>query len=267
MAKLSYKEQIYNTWAPPNGLWTPWAKPVLFATMDQTSSTEPLTPSSTILNWMPPAEEKTAIILDLPREQSVLVGLELAGRGYRPVPLYNAIPKPVERKSWIEGNKYSDAITLVEVIPIQAALQAGATVLQNLSIPLDAPPVFLLDANRRLAYRWPPHEGDFDNRSVSFTTDFPSALFLKTHGISRAILVQLSAIAPQSDLAHTLRRWQDAGVVIQMKSLDNADTPAPYLIPKPSWFGAIWYRVLVASGLRKHALGGYGGIIGPSSAG
>src|SRR5262249_25610457 len=57
---------------------------------------------------------------------------------------------------------------------------------------------------------WDPDE--FDNRSISFTTDFPSANFLAAHGIARVMLVQKSSAEPQPDLAHSLRRWQDGGV-------------------------------------------------------
>jgi len=55
---------------------------------------------------------------------------------------------------------------------------------------------------------------EFDNRSISFTSDFPSANFLASHGIQRVMLVQKNSFEPQSDLTHSLRRWQDGGLLL-----------------------------------------------------
>ncbi|MDB6110025.1 MAG: hypothetical protein JWR69_1775, partial [Pedosphaera sp.] len=159
-----------------------------------------------------------------------------------------------------------DPISIVDVEPIMCSLWHGTEVLSQLPLPADAPPVFLLDATRRIG-RAKPSPGSFDNRSVSFTTDFPSALFLKTHGISRVILALSFQNQAQPDLAHTLRRWQEAGIGIQLKRMEAIGPPAPCTIERPSWFGAIWYRAMVAFGLKRHALGGYGGIIGIASGG
>ena len=46
------------------------------------------------LSWAPPPAEKAAFVLDLPGAEGVLNGIALAVLGYRPVPLYNAIPLP-----------------------------------------------------------------------------------------------------------------------------------------------------------------------------
>jgi hypothetical protein len=260
------REYIYNVWAPTDGLWSRWVKPVLFACMD--GPPPPLFPTTIHydLSWVPTVESNTALVLDLPREEGVLMGLELARLGYRPVPLYNAVPKPAHLQlgSLAEGG-YAP-ISLVEVEPIMHALWHGTVTLSRLSIPPNAPPVFLLDANRRFGGEiLSPVK--FDNRSVSFTTDFPSAIFLQTHGIARAVLVQSLALQPQSDLAHTLRRWQEGGIKVELKRLDVPGAPVACEIKRPSRFGAIWYRVREAMGLTRHSLGGYGGIIGQSSGG
>jgi hypothetical protein len=135
-----------------------------------------------------------------------------------------------------------------------------------LSIAPDAPPAFLLDYNRRgVGENLFP--GRYDNRSVSFATDFPSALFLKTHGISRVILVQRQKGQPQPDLAHTLRRWQEAGITVQLKQLDTTEPPENLIVTKPSWFGAIWYRAMESLGVKRNVLGGYGGYIAQPSGG
>jgi hypothetical protein len=146
------------------------------------------------------------------------------------------------------------------------ALWLGTEQLRQWDIKADAPPAFLLDSNRRMGDR-PPLPGSFDNRSISFTTDFPSANFLRAHGISRAMVVQTSGNRPQPDLSQTLRRWQEEGISIRLKRLDEAGSDLPCVLEKPSWLGAIWYRMTAGMGLRRHALGGYGGIIGMSSVG
>src|SRR5262249_53351888 len=89
-------------------------------------------------------------------------------------PLYNAIPLPF-------GSPQVDPLTgrtvaEVDVQPIISALRAGAETLGALELHGDAPPAFLLDANRSAAAR-KMQPDEFDNRSVSFTTDFPSLTF------------------------------------------------------------------------------------------
>src|SRR5579883_1354046 len=199
------KEQVFNIWASPGGLWSPWVKPVLFACMNGSQPPAGELPVSTwMLDWVPVIEDNFALVLDLPREDGVLMGLELAKRGYRPVPLYNAIPEPTAQDLSQMGDQFYMSLPVVEVAPIRDALWRGAEILGQLSLEPAAPPLFLLDANRRTG-RWsPPMPGNFDNRSVSFTTDFPSAIFLQSHGISRMILVQNTGSQPQPDLAHTL---------------------------------------------------------------
>src|SRR4051812_25589194 len=91
------KEQIYDVWAPAGGRWSPWVKPVLFACMSDPPLPRSLpTLADETMDWVPPVEGKMAFVVDLPYEAGVIMGLKLAQRGYRPVPLYNAFPKPTE---------------------------------------------------------------------------------------------------------------------------------------------------------------------------
>ena len=92
-------------------------------------------------------------------------------------------------------NGTREVITLVDVKPIMAALWHGASRLQMLALPPEAPPAFLLDANRRGVEE--PFAGCFDNRSVSFITDFPSSNFLLAHQIHDRLL----------GLDHHLAEW------------------------------------------------------------
>jgi hypothetical protein len=204
------------------------------------------------------------VVLDLPGAEGVLTGVALAARGYRPVPLYNAVPLPF-------GEPQTDpltgrAVAAVDVLPIIAALKAGAETLGRLELPQDAPPVFLLDTNRRGgARKMEPDE--FDNRSASFTTDFPSANFFASHGIKRIILVQKGSIKPQPDLAHSLRRWQDAGFTLERKEIDSPAPLEKFEVDRPSWYRSMFQRMLLRMDLRRGSTGGFGAWVPESSGG
>src|SRR5260370_26469102 len=108
---------------------------------------------------------------------------------------------------------------------------------------------------------------EFDNRSISFATDFPSANFLASQGIQRVMLVQTSSAQPQSDLAHSLRRWQEGGLKLERLTLDPPSRPEPFEVARPSWYGAMFQRVLSSIGLRRSRGGGFGAWVPDSSAG
>src|SRR6202011_6398096 len=96
----------------------------------------------------------------------------------------------------------------------------------------------MLDANRRTGIGT-PLPGRFDNWSVSLPSDFPSANLLLHKGVCRALLVQERGLQPQPDLAHTLRRWQDAGMQISTKELSSAEGPAHCVVQRPHFYRAI----------------------------
>jgi hypothetical protein len=108
----------------------------------------------------------------------------------------------------------------------------------------------------------------FDNRSVSLPTDFPSANFLIAQRIARVIVLATTA-EPQEDLSHTLLRWQQAGIAIEMVSpLAPELVPMPITVRKPPMFRMLWQRILATAGLRRSPLGGFGGVLPiPSSGG
>src|SRR6185312_16772676 len=161
-----------------------WVKPVLFSLMD--SQFEVRRPSITQFNthWVP-SPGAAAIVVDLPGEDGVVWGLQLARLGYRPIPLYNALPFPPSEKMFPATRPQCT----VDVVPILAALHRETAALKEIHLAADAPPVFLLDADRRIA-RKDPEPGIFDNRSVCFSTDFPSAEFLSSRQIRQAIILQ-----------------------------------------------------------------------------
>lgn len=257
------KEEIFSIWAPENSVWSRWAKPVLFAHLDSALSHIPVTNAPLDVSWSPPKEERVAIVLDLPGADGVLTGLTLAGRGYRPVPLYNALPLPFGQS--LLSPATCSRVAAVDVLLIISALRTGTKLLAQLTLPSDAPPAFLLDANRKGTRKMIPDE--FDNRSVSFTTDFPSANFLASQSIERVLLVQKQVLEPQPDLAHTFRRWQDGGLTLERLRLDPLSPRESFEVSRPAWYGAMFQRALSAIGLRRSSSGGFGAWVPDSSAG
>jgi hypothetical protein len=255
------REMIFDIWAPAGSRWSPWVKPILFSFMSEIHVGASVPESSTTdLSWLPPADGSTLLVLDLPTAQAASDAVEFAKRGYRPVPLYNASP-------WEENSQLAEiAPPLVDVGSIVHALRAVTPLLAMESLSDTAPPAFLLDWNRRVPMR-AVEPGCLDNRSVSFPTDFPSANFLLAHGLRRVVLVQRYHPQPQADLAHTLRAWQNAGLAIEVKELDEAGAPRPVEVSTPSFFGKCFYHALKMLGFKRSTLGGFGGILPEASSG
>lgn len=256
--------KMFETWAPQLGTWSAWAKAVLFAHVPGIAPS-PAAPMEVDAPWAPAADGRTAIVLDLPGPRSVWSGVALARRGYRPVPLFNAVPGP----SRSFGPIGTAGRELVDVWSIIDALQQVTPVLDSMSRSLstDAPPAFLLDAGRRFS-RFLAHPGDFDNRSVSLPTDFPSANLLLNRGIDRALLVTTNDLRPQEDLAHALLRWQEAGIGIVGIAVDAAmQEPQPIRVQRPQFFRVMWHNLLSRVGLKRSPMGGFGGTLPVPSSG
>lgn len=246
------REEIYTIWAPPAGAWSAWVKPVLFAHLWSNEQT-PLPPAAAPrdVSWCPPADGRTTLVLDLPSGHGVAIGIALAEVGYRPVPLYNAVPGPA---------------AVLDVRPILGEIARVTERLRNLDLPPLAPPAFLLDARRRFGDS-PPAPGKFDNRSISLPTDFPGASLLLSYGIRTCVLVTEADTLCQADLAHTLCRWQEAGVEMRGKALTAAGPPRRIAVRQPSHFRRFWHRLCAAAGLRPNPLGGFGGVLPQASSG
>src|SRR5690348_3529687 len=93
-SKTMNKNLLFSIWAPDDSPWSPWSKPVLFSYFDDPLSQIAVTEASGDVSWCPPPDQKAMLVLDLPGAEGVLAGVALALRGYRPVPLYNAVPLP-----------------------------------------------------------------------------------------------------------------------------------------------------------------------------
>lgn len=258
--------QLFETWAPPDSVWSRWAKPALFAETAADPAASPMMPG--VMPGSPelppppasPREETrlrvledsaTGFVLDLPGAQSVELGLALARAGYRPVPLFNTADHPA---------------AVVNVRPVLDQLKAGAEEVSRLPARPGAPPAFLLDSGRGTGL---PGPGKFDNRWIVFPQDFPSATFLLAQGVRRVVLLQPKTPAdqPQEDLAHVLRRWQEAGVEIYLQDPSVDEPPRPLTVQRPSSFRSLAYRAFALFGLKRNSAGGFGSIIPVVSAG
>lgn len=261
---MTVRDELFAAWAPVVSLWSAWAKPVCFAHIDASlPAAAPLPPVA--LPPLPPADGRVAVVVDLPAAASVAAAVPLARLGYRPVPGYNAVPGPwhFDRTT---RRLAADPHVVVDLRPVAEGLRAYAVDPRAAALPPTAPPAFLLDADRRTGRPGVAvGPGTFDNRSVSLPTDFPSAARLRSAGVERVVLVQATGADPAADLAHTLRRWQTAGLELSLARPDGP--PVPIDVHRPRWFGFLWHRALTVARLRRGALGGFGGVLPSPSAG
>jgi len=260
------KDHIFETWAPRDGRWSPWVKPVLFCFINRISTTAG---TSTFhgLNFLS-FVASTAVVIDLPGAESVAAGMALAARGWQPIPLFNALPGPSAHDPFSEdvlagkAEPSAPPPVAVEVNSIVAALRDATPALQALRISPSAPPAFLLDA-RRGAPGWAPRFDTFDNRSISFPSDFPSTEKLREYGITRILLIQERA-APQHDLMHTLRLWQDDGLTIELLNPGESARPQPCPIRHVTKLGLWWMKFVSLFTLHRARRDVFGRMIASS---
>lgn len=257
------QEELYAIWANPKSPWSQWVAPVLFTQVNCEPASSP-TLSVPEIPWRGGIGPNNAIILDLPGAESIKAAIALARFGFTPVPLFNASPTPASTFD-LSISASAAVPATVDMRPIVEALCSATKIIRALPPSLNSPPVFMLDSNR-LRPTVPPDEGVFDNRWIVFPQDFPSADYLRSHGISRVLLVQDRGHEPQNDLAHVLLRWQQQGIGIYALEDKASKMPAEIKVRRPSAFKTAWYRALAMLGLRRSAAGGFGSYIPESSA-
>ena len=245
------QEECFQIWAPEGAAWSDWAKPVVFAHLESLGyrDEEPDVPPTPEFDWIPAASESRAVVVDLPGPESVVIGLALAARGCRPVPLFN-------------GNVHVAGV--VDVQPIARYLWRGSALLRRLDPGPQAPPAFMLDSNR-MSPVFPPLPGMFDNRWIVLPQDFPSGVCLQSRGITSALLINKSGGLPGEDLSHVLLRWKESGVRLEVLQAAAGAVLQPLDVRKPSLFRRTLYRVIALSGLRRSDVGGFGGTIPEAS--
>lgn len=236
--------QLFDCWAPVSSEWSKWAKPILFAQSEPPAMLSSRVEYTNELNLK--FDPALAVILDLPGVESIAAGMQLARRGFRPVPLFNGA---------------SSLSEVVKTFEIRQCLADTGAELSTLPLNPLAPPVFLLDAMRD-GNGTQPRPGGFDNRWMVFPQDFPSARHLAGRGIHRVVLVMTSGrTAPKEDLAHVLLRYQETGLELSLLSPGAGATVATLHVSKPPHYRLLWQRALAILGLRRNSAGGFGSVI------
>ena len=243
MASITGRE-AFAIWAPDGVLWSEWAKPIAFVQSGDIAAAEAIG-DTTLPELLFALDPESIVIVDLPGADAVLAGLALAGRGFRPVPLFNGTTGPS---------------AVIDVAPITRALAAGAERLKHITLPRDAAPAFLLDS-RRSPGGADPRPGSYDNRWVTLPQDFPSGALLASRGLKMASLVRRDGLTIPADLAHVLRRWQEHGIQIRVVDAVTRQTADNVTVPKPSRFRLAWYAAIALLGLRRSNVGGFGSVV------
>ena len=190
-------KEIYKIYAPNGAKWTDWVRPVPFVAID-TYNRKP------IADWMERKamflknyQQDTAIFVDLPGKESIELSIDLAYKGYRPIPIFNGT----------DEQPGSQATT--DTYLIESCLINGSEKLKNIKLDNNANPAFLLDSYRTNRYR--AKEPIFDNSWDLYKQDIPSAEYFKQNGISKIIIVGDEI---QRDLKKIFLKFQEKGIDI-----------------------------------------------------
>ena len=160
-------EEVFHRWRGAAGPWAQWIKPSLMTQIPP--GVEPREPRPMSLEGIP-ADDRTALVLDLPGVEAVELGIALMDRGYCPVVLFNTT---------------YDVEELVKTWDLMATLRGAASRLGDRS---KGPPVFLLDAYRQYVVG-EMSGGRFDNRWYVFSSDFPTEEGFISRGVRKLAIV------------------------------------------------------------------------------
>ena len=192
-------KEIYKIYAPNGAKWTDWVRPVPFVAID-TYNRKP------IADWMERKamflknyQQDTAIFVDLPGKESIELSIDLAYKGYRPIPIFNGTDE--QQGSQATTNTYL----------IESCLINGSEKLKNIKLDNNANPAFLLDSYRTNRYR--AKESIFDNSWDLYKQDIPSAEYFKQNGITKIIIV---GDVIQRDLKKIFLKFQEKGIDIYL---------------------------------------------------
>ena len=190
-------KEIYKIYAPNGAKWIDWVRPVPFVAID-TYNRKP------IADWMERKamflknyQQDTAIFVDLPGKESIELSIDLAYKGYRPIPIFNGTDE--QPGSQATTNTYL----------IESCLINGSEKLKNIKLDNNANPAFLLDSYRTNRYR--AKESIFDNSWDLYKQDIPSAEYFKQNGITKIIIV---GDGIQRDLKKIFLKFQEKGIDI-----------------------------------------------------
>ena len=207
--------EIYKIWAPEGAKWIDWVRPVPFVNITEQSEiyevSEFIIPR---INYIKKLSNDTAIIIDLPGNESIKEGIAIAKLGFRPIPIYNGT------------DEQKGAIATVNNKLVKIGLVKGALELKKIKLENDAPPAFLLDTNRMNRFKM--DESVFDNSWDIYAQDMPSAEYFLENGINKVIVRGESV---QKDLKKILYKFQKKGIKILFT--DGYEEPKEIKIKKP----------------------------------
>lgn len=206
---------IFKIWAPVGAKWVDWVRPVPFVAIKESFKFYEIS-NFTIpnINYINELSKDTAIIVDLPGNESIKEGLGLAKLRFRPIPIYNGT------------NEQQGAMATVDNHAIEIGLIKGAVELEKIKISNNAPPAFLLDSNRM--HRFKMDVSVFDNSWDIYAQDIPSAEYFLKNGINK-IIVRGEAI--QKDLRKILYGFQKKGIKILLTN--GYEEPKEVKVKKP----------------------------------
>lgn len=238
------RRTLFERWAPPASPWAEWAKPVFFALMNvETQPPAVADQPPPDLRWMDHDPRPMAVIVDLAGAESLRWAAAFVARGFAAVPLFNCAPGP---------NAVINSAELARALLHFAPSSSPP--------PADAPPCFILDADRNRP-GVSPAPGQFDNRWLIFPQDFPSAAMLMSRSLRAVVVVQERPGPVAEDLAHILLSWQRAGVAILRQQAGAAEPPEPIDVKRPRGYRSTLRRLMVTLGLRHNSAGGFGSIV------
>ena len=185
-------KEIYKIFAPADAKWVEWVRPVPFVAIDTYNRTPAIDWQDRKAIFIENYQSDTAIFIDLPGKEAIELSIDLAYKGYRPIPLFNGT------------DEQNGAQATTDTYLIESSLINGAKKLKDIHLKNDANPVFLLDYFRTNRYR--AKESIFDNSWDLYKQDIPSAQYFKGNGINKIIIVSKEI---QKDLKKIFLNFQD----------------------------------------------------------
>jgi hypothetical protein len=260
-------ESLYEIWRPNSSPWSQWVKPVVFPFLRPGDHG---VDEYSVQDWLVQLHPDTAVIVDLPGAEGVSTGIAMARAGYLPVLSYNACPTgafagAAPESMSIPSSRPSDPPVVVDMSSILTAICGTTKELASLALSPQAPPVFVLDGNRR-GSGIPYGPGWFDNRSFVTPADFPSADYFRRHGISKIILLQLT-LDINPDLLQVLLRLQRDGMALATQAPWKPWAPRPLVVKPPNFIVSAWEWLRRKIGYRRDPLDGSFGVVLPPSSG
>ena len=185
-------KEIYKIFAPADAKWVEWIRPVSFVAIDTYNRTLAIDWQDRKAIFIENYQSDTAIFIDLPGKEAIELSIDLAYKGYRPIPLFNGT------------DEQNGAQATTDTYLIESSLINGAKKLKDIHLKNDANPAFLLDYFRTNRYR--AKESIFDNSWDLYKQDIPSAQYFKGNGINKIIIVSKEI---QKDLKKIFLNFQD----------------------------------------------------------